>query len=133
MDGTLPTIAVIGGTGAEGSAIALRLANAGYRVIIGTRDSLKGAQVVAELDEILGAKALEFAHNIDAAQTAAIVILTVPYNAQMAMIEELRSAPENKILIDATVPLTPPKVGNVQLPRPAVRPLPQFRPCSATK
>ena len=116
MDGTLRTIAVIGGTGAEGSAIALRLANAGYRVIIGTRNSLKGAQVVAELDEILGAKALEFAHNIDAAQTAAIVILTVPYNAQMAMIEELRSALENKILIDATVPLTPPKVGNVQLP-----------------
>ena len=38
------TIAVIGGTGAEGSAIALRLSHAGYRVIIGTRDASRGAR-----------------------------------------------------------------------------------------
>jgi hypothetical protein len=41
MEGPYPTIAVVGGTGAEGSAIALRLGHAGYRVIIGTRDVAK--------------------------------------------------------------------------------------------
>ena len=116
MERTLPPIAVIGGTGAEGSAIALRLGHAGYQVIIGTRDPAKGARIVAELNGTLGTKALAFADNVNAAQTAAIVIMTVPYNAQIAMIEELRSALENRILIDATVPLKPPKVGNVQLP-----------------
>src|SRR5271169_2564026 len=104
MERTLPTIAVIGGTGAEGSAIALRLGHAGYHVIIGTRNPAKGARIVAELNETLGTKVLAFAENISATQTAAIVIMTVPYNAQTAMIEELRSALENKILIDATVP-----------------------------
>ena len=52
MDGESPTIAVIGGTGAEGSAIALRLGHAGYRVIIGTRDSAKGVRVTAELNKL---------------------------------------------------------------------------------
>jgi NADPH-dependent F420 reductase len=116
MERTLPTIAVIGGTGAEGSAIALRLGYAGYHVIIGTRDPAKGARIVAELNGTLGTEALAPAENVNAAQTAAIVIMTVPYNAQIAMIEELRPALENKILIDATVPLRPPRVGNVQLP-----------------
>jgi NADPH-dependent F420 reductase len=116
MEGKFPTIAVIGGTGAEGSAIALRLGHAGYRVIIGTRDFAKGARIVAELNGVLGSTTLEFAENANAAQAAAIVILTVPYSAQVAIIEELRPLLENKILIDATVPLRPPKVSSVQLP-----------------
>jgi 8-hydroxy-5-deazaflavin:NADPH oxidoreductase len=116
MEGKFPAIAVIGGTGAEGSAIALRLGHAGYRVIIGTRDSSKGARVVAELNEVLGDTALEFAENASAAQAAEVVIMTVPYNAQNAIIEELRPVLDNKILIDVTVPLRPPTVSSVQLP-----------------
>ena len=42
MGGDITTIAVVGGTGAKGSAIALRLGHAGYRVIIGTRNSSRG-------------------------------------------------------------------------------------------
>ena len=62
MAGKFPTIAVIGGTGAEGSAIALRLGHAGYRVIIGTREPEKGARVTAELNKLLDDGALEFAN-----------------------------------------------------------------------
>ena len=62
-----PTIAVIGGTGAEGSAIALRLGQAGYRVTIGTRDSAKGTRVTAELNDLLGSEAISFACNAIAA------------------------------------------------------------------
>jgi 8-hydroxy-5-deazaflavin:NADPH oxidoreductase len=110
------TIAVIGGTGAEGSAIALRLSHAGYRVIIGTRDASRGARTCEELNGILGRPALQHATNAEAARSAEVVILTVPYNAQISTASELRIALEGKILIDATVPLRPSKVSSVQLP-----------------
>ena len=116
MDGELPVIAVIGGTGAEGSAIALRLGHAGYRVVIGTRDPAKGDRVVAELNEALKSSVLTSATNVRAAEAADIVILTVPYSAQRAAVEEIRGPLAGKILIDATVPLVPPKVSSVQLP-----------------
>ena len=116
MGETSPTIAVIGGTGAEGSAIALRLGHAGYRVILGTRDPSKGANIAAELNQILGRDALTSDSNAEAARISQIVILTVPYGAQIATVEDLRSVLDGKIVIDATAPLMPPKVSNVQLP-----------------
>jgi 8-hydroxy-5-deazaflavin:NADPH oxidoreductase len=116
MGGEMTTIAVVGGTGAEGSAIALRLGRAGYRVIIGTRDSSKGARISAELNRILGRSAVQFATNDKAARAGELVILSVPYNVQIAIVKELSPALEHKILIDATVPLLPPKVSSVQLP-----------------
>ena len=116
MAGYSPIIAVIGGTGAEGSAIALRLGHAGYRVVIGTRDAAKGGRVAAELNKILGANAIEFSANAEAAKTGDIVILTVPYAAQQPTVREISTVLEGKLLIDATAPLVPPKVSNVQLP-----------------
>jgi NADPH-dependent F420 reductase len=110
------TVAVIGGTGAEGSAIALRLAHAGYRAIIGTRDPAKGAKVAAELNQLLGASALEWRDNTGAADAADIVVLTVPFSAQVATVDRIRDALRGKILVDATVPLVSPKVSRVQLP-----------------
>jgi 8-hydroxy-5-deazaflavin:NADPH oxidoreductase len=117
MDSGFPIVAVIGGTGAEGSAIALRLGHAGCRVVIGTRNLSNGERVAEELNGVLGKATVSFAENVKAAAAAEIVILTVPYNAQRSTVEEIRGALENKILIDATVPLMPPKVGNVQLPQ----------------
>jgi NADPH-dependent F420 reductase len=116
MSSAPETIAVIGGTGAEGSGIALRLGNAGHRVIIGTRDAAKGDRVVAELNATLKRSAITCADNRTAAAAAEVVILTVPYSAQRATVEEIRAALSGKILIDATAPLTPPKVAHVQLP-----------------
>jgi len=116
MGGDMITIAVVGGTGAEGSAIALRLGRAGYRVILGTRDPAKGARTCDELNGILGRSAVQFATNAEAARAAELVILTVPYNVQIAIVKDLSPALEGKILIDATVPLRPPKVSSVQLP-----------------
>jgi hypothetical protein len=116
MAGEITIIAVVGGTGAEGSAIALRLGHAGYRVIIGTRDAARGARMSEELNGILGRSAVDFTTNEAAARAAELVILTVPYNAQIAIVKQLGPAIEGKILIDATVPLLPPKVSSVQLP-----------------
>ena len=116
MSGKPKTIAVIGGTGAEGSAIALRLANAGHRVIIGSRDEAKAAKTARGLVELLGKGEISGASNLAAADAAAISILTVPFAVQSGSVAEIRPALTGKILVDATAPLVPPRVNRVQLP-----------------
>ncbi|HEY3917293.1 MAG TPA: NADPH-dependent F420 reductase [Stellaceae bacterium] len=110
------TVAIIGGTGAEGSSIALRLAKAGHRVTIGSRDAAKAQAVAAQLTRLLGGVEIGGADNRDAATAAELVVLTVPYAAQRATIEEIRDQLIGKILVDATAPLVPPRVNRVQLP-----------------
>lgn len=114
---TTYTIAVLGGTGAEGGGLALRWAHAGHRVIVGTRNPDKAADKVGALNALLaGRNRIEWAANLEAARVADIVVLTVPHAAQLATVEEVRPALAGKILVDATVPLVPPKVNRVQLP-----------------
>jgi 8-hydroxy-5-deazaflavin:NADPH oxidoreductase len=108
-------IAILGGTGAQGSGLALRLAVAGHAVTIGSRDAARARTAAAELAARVG-KAIAGADNRAAAAAAEIAVLTVPYAAQRATVEEVLAELEGKILIDATVPLVPPKVGVVQLP-----------------
>lgn len=116
MDGGQRTIAVVGGTGAEGSGISLRLAKAGHRVVIGSRDAAKATAVAAELNAIIGGETIAGSDNAAAAAAAEIVILTVPYAVQVATAQAIRAELAGKILVDATAPLVPPKVSRVQLP-----------------
>jgi len=109
-------IAVLGGTGAEGSGIALRLARAGHTVLIGSRNPDKAASVCADLRSLAPDARIEPVDNRSAAAAAQVVILTVPHAAQQATVQEVRDALAGKILVDATVPLVPPKVARVQLP-----------------
>src|SRR5882757_5366290 len=99
------TIAAIGGTGAEGSGLALRWANAGHHVIIGSRDAARAQAAAGELNGILGRPALSGKSNADAADLADIVVLTVPYASQLSTIEGLAGRLDGKILVDVTVPL----------------------------
>jgi NADPH-dependent F420 reductase len=110
------TIAILGGTGQEGSGLALRLGKAGHRVIIGSRDAARAETAAAEMNKMLGRDAISGAANKAAASAAEIVMLTVPYAAQRATVEEVRDVLRGKILVDATAPLRPPKVARVQLP-----------------
>jgi len=110
------TIAVIGGTGAEGGGLALRWAAAGHRVILGSRDAAKAQQAAAELSALLPAGRIEGEDSASAAAKATIVVLAVPFSGQMATVRALRAELQGKILIDVTVPLVPPKVSTVQLP-----------------
>lgn len=110
------TIAILGGTGQEGGGLALRWAKAGHRVILGSRDAAKAAAAAAEMRTVLGSAQISGAANREAAAAAEIVVLTVPYAAQRATVEDVRNGLAGKILIDATVPLRPPKVARVQLP-----------------
>lgn len=115
MNTNLPTIAVIGGTGKEGSGLAARWAHAGYPVVIGSR-SLESAQQTVDRLSAGAAVALRAATNEEAVTQADIVVLAVPYPAQQATALALGASLAGKILIDVTVPLKPPRVDRVQLP-----------------
>jgi NADPH-dependent F420 reductase len=111
-------IAIIGGTGKEGKGLAFRWARAGHDVVIGSRVLEKAQTAADEINLLLtGAnKKVSGKDNLSAASEADIVVLTVPYNVHKDMLVLLKEVVQNKILIDVTVPLVPPKVSRVQMP-----------------
>ncbi len=102
-------IAIIGGTGDQGKGLALRWARAGYEVIIGSRDADRAKTAAAEMREALGAAVtIAGAANADAAASASIVVLTVPFAAQIATMKDISGRiAAGSLLIDVTVPLEP--------------------------
>lgn len=111
-----PTIAILGGTGEQGPGLAMRWARAGYPVIIGSRQAEKAQRVAAELNERLGAPLVQGLDNAAAAAACDIAAITVPYEAQNALLETLRDALQGKVLVDVNVALKPPKVARVFIP-----------------
>ena len=100
------TIAVIGGTGAEGGGLALRFAKAGARVRIGSRSLEKAQEAARRVSEAAGAGEVTGHTNPEAARGAEIVLLTVPLAAQVEILKSIRgSFQTGAILVDATVPL----------------------------
>lgn len=104
-------IAVLGGTGAEGSGLALRWARAGLDVIIGSRSAEKGERAASELNDRLGFPGLRGADNLAASQQAQIVVLSVPYESQSAILDSVLPALAGKILITIVAPLLGEKKG----------------------
>ncbi len=113
----LYTIAVLGGTGKEGKGLAYRWAQAGYKVLIGSRSSERAVTAASEIMELLeGSSSVVGTSNLEAAQLAEIVVITVPYSAHRETLESVKDALKGKLLIDVTVPLVPPKVTKIQMP-----------------
>ncbi len=112
----LYTIAVLGGTGNEGPGLALRWAKAGHTVLIGSRRLEKAQRVAAELNAQLGEPFIEGLDNADAARACEVAVLTVPYAAQNPLLEQLKGALQDKVLVNVTVALKPPKVSRVYMP-----------------
>jgi 8-hydroxy-5-deazaflavin:NADPH oxidoreductase len=100
------SIAVIGGTGAEGSGLALRFAKAGARVLIGSRSADKAQETARRIGAQAGGGEVTGHANPEAVAGAGIVILTVPLAAQVEILKSIRgSFAPGAILVDATVPL----------------------------
>ncbi len=97
-----PTIAILGGTGQEGTGLALRWASNGYEVIIGSRKEEKALQVTRELNEILGKDLIRGMENSSAAREADINVLTVVATAHESAVKGLKDDLQGKILVDAT-------------------------------
>lgn len=109
-------IAVLGGTGKEGSGLALRWAAAGYDVIIGSREAEKAQRAAADLNRTLGKEVVRGMANREAAAQADIVVMTVPYAAQAATIESVKDAVQGKVFVNVTVPLDPQNVRRAKMP-----------------
>ena len=102
------TIAILGGTGPQGKGLALRFARAGIPVMLGSRNAERAEEIAAELNGLIpdGSAAISGGDN-EAAVSAAeeMVILSVPWSAHNATLEQLKPLLAGKILVDIVVPL----------------------------
>ncbi len=100
-------IAIVGGTGPEGSGLALRWARAGEQVVIGSRDGARAQAAASQIAEKAGALgSVEGVENSVAVKMCDIVVLTVPFAGQAELLKQLKpSFRQGTVMIDATVPL----------------------------
>src|ERR1700693_3769847 len=100
-------IAILGGTGAEGSGLAYRWAKAGEQVLIGSRDARRAAEIAKRLRERIGESAqIEGMDNTSAAGACDDAVLTVPFSGSATLLKQLKGVwKAGTIVIDTTVPL----------------------------
>ncbi len=109
-------LAIIGGTGKEGNALAARFARAGVHVFIGSRDASRGAQAAQEMNARLGITGVEGYSNREAAAKADVVLLSVPYEGMSPILTDLRDAVQNKIVINIASSLDPERKSRAKVP-----------------
>jgi 8-hydroxy-5-deazaflavin:NADPH oxidoreductase len=118
---TFPIIAILGGTGKEGSGLALRWASAGCPIIIGSRSLEKAQAAAADLNNRLGNLLISGMTNEEAAKRAEICVLTVVPAAHQETLINLKDILSGKIVVDATArvdykdpkPPVPPSAGRI--------------------
>ncbi len=99
-------VAIVGGSGALGFGLALRLGTAGVPIVIGSRDADRASEAAAKLAERVPGGEFSGAANGPAAEAAEVVILSVPFRSQSETLTNLKEhLREGQIVIDATVPL----------------------------
>ena len=100
-------IAILGGTGAEGSGLAYRLAKAGEDILIGSREAARATETAKVLRERIGGAArIEGLDNPSAAAACDVAVITVPFSGVVALLKQLKSVwKPGTIVIDTTVPL----------------------------
>jgi 8-hydroxy-5-deazaflavin:NADPH oxidoreductase len=93
-------VGILGGTGPAGRGVAARLAEAGIRVTIGSRDAERAAQVVAELVE-RAQVALDLVEGADNAGAAAaeLVVVATPWDSAIPTVRALREPLAAKVVI----------------------------------
>jgi NADPH-dependent F420 reductase len=99
-------IGILGGTGPEGSGLAYRWACAGEHIVIGSRDARRAEATAQQLRERIGQSALIEGVDNATAATCDIVVLTVPFSGQAALLKQLKGIwKAGTIVIDTSVPL----------------------------
>jgi 8-hydroxy-5-deazaflavin:NADPH oxidoreductase len=97
---------VIGGTGALGSGLALRLAAAGVEVVIGSRDAARAQEAAGWVRERAPEAQVQGLDNGQASEANEVVFLCVPFRNQSETLTNLKEhLREGQLLVDATVPL----------------------------
>jgi NADPH-dependent F420 reductase len=98
-------IALVGGTGALGTGLALRIAAAGQRVLIGSRDPQRARDAADRVRARAPAAKVEGAGNRDAVGCCRRVIVAVPFEGLAPWLADERDRLGGKLLIDVVVPL----------------------------
>ncbi len=99
-------VCIVGGTGALGFGLALRLGRAGVPIVIGSRDEDRAQESAARAQETVPDGAFRGDQNAAAVQGARVVILAVPFRNQSENLTNLKGAlTDGQLLVDATVPL----------------------------
>ena len=103
-------VGVLGGTGPQGRGLAVRLAAAGQRILLGSRDAERAAEVAKEVAERAatagGAEiSVQGGSNVDVAGAADLVIVAVPFAGHAATLAELATPLAGKIVVDCVVPM----------------------------
>jgi 8-hydroxy-5-deazaflavin:NADPH oxidoreductase len=99
-------VCIVGGTGALGFGLAVRLGRAGLPITIGSRDAGRAQEAAEHARERVPDGSFTGRQNADAVQGAGIVILSVPFRSQSETLTNLKNALiADQLLVDATVPL----------------------------
>ena len=103
-EGDRDPVCVVGGTGALGFGLALRLGRAGVPIIIGSRDEQRAQEAAKRASDVV--PECTGRHNAEAVEGARIVILSVPFRNQSETLTNLKDVLKpDQLLVDATVPL----------------------------
>ena len=98
-------LAILGGTGPEGKGLALRLAMAGEEVVIGSRDATRANDAAEALKELAPNLKVTGDVNDVAAQQGDTVFLTVPYEGQAALLQQVAPALAGKVVVNVVAPM----------------------------
>jgi NADPH-dependent F420 reductase len=99
-------VTVIGGSGALGSGLAVRLGAAGVPVVIGSRDAARAAEAAVRVREKAPDATVEGRENGPAAAASEVVFLCVPFRSQSETLTNLKHhLSDGQLVVDATVPL----------------------------
>ena len=98
-------LAFVGGTGPEGLGLAMRFAQAGHEVAIGSRSTERGEEGAAKVREKVPAAVATGGANADVLAHAEVVFLTFPYSGQEATLATLVRELEGKIVCNVVAPL----------------------------
>jgi NADPH-dependent F420 reductase len=100
------SVAIVGGTGALGFGLALRLGRQGVPVVIGSRDRGRAQEAARRAMAAVSEGSFEGRVNQDAVGGVPLVILSVPFRSQSETLTNLREElREEQLVVDATVPL----------------------------
>src|SRR3954454_23745153 len=99
-------VPIIGGTGALGFGVGLRLARAGTPIVIGSRDAGRAQEAAGKMIAAVPGGDCRGLENGEAATQGPIVLLCVPFRNQSENLTNLKGVLQpGQILVDATVPL----------------------------
>ena len=103
MNQPLPKLAIIGGTGALGSGLAKRWAEAGYPVIIGSRSSAKASLAAEEITSQNHTVSVIGTDNHTAAVQGEVIVIAVPFSSHAEILHSIKDTVSEKIVVDLSL------------------------------